>query len=108
MINLLKFKKRTDDGESGEEAYGKYMQAVAPLLAKVGGRLLWLGKTDQFLIGDEKNCWDRVMLIEYPSRQAFLEMTSSDAYKMVKDRRTSALENSALIASTTLSGSLGK
>ena len=46
MINLLKFKNETEDGVEGSELYKCYKRKAAELLKQVGGKLLWLGKTD--------------------------------------------------------------
>ena len=69
MINLLKFKETTEDKkETGQEAYTRYMMNVAPLLEKVGGRLLWMGSVKQIFIGTDTDNWDRVLLVEYPRK----------------------------------------
>lgn len=39
MLNLLEFRP-----DGGAERYGEYGEAVAPLLAGIGGRLLWAGR----------------------------------------------------------------
>jgi uncharacterized protein (DUF1330 family) len=41
-----------------------------------------------------------VILVEYPSRQAFVEMTSSPKYGDVSKDRTAGLADSRLIAMT--------
>ena len=46
MINLLKFKNETEDEVEGSELYKCYKRKAAELLKQVGGKLLWLGKTD--------------------------------------------------------------
>lgn len=101
MVNLLKFRETAGDGpESGREAYDRYANAVAPMLAKVGGRLLWMGDVDGVFIGTEGDKWDRVMLVEYPSRKAFLAMIMQEEYREAHRDREKGLENSALLAST--------
>jgi uncharacterized protein (DUF1330 family) len=103
MINLLKFKRSNGDPEEGINAYSRYMSNVAPFLSQVGGRLLWLGDVDQVFIGSEENdAWDRVLLVEYPSRKAFLEMVSNPEYQKIHQDRDAALEDSALLPSKTI------
>lgn len=105
MINLLKFKKTTEDKkETGQEAYTRYMMNVAPLLEKAGGRLLWMGSVKQVFIGIDHDNWDRVLLVEYPSRKAFLEMISTPEYQEVHKDREAGLETSALLVSKTGAG----
>jgi len=106
MINLLKFKATTESGESGEAVYARYAQHAAPLLASVGGRLLWQAKADQYIVADETQRWDRVLLVEYPSRAAFLKMTQLPEFQEVQKERVDALESTLLIAATTEGGVL--
>jgi uncharacterized protein (DUF1330 family) len=107
MINLLKFMETATTGqESGEAAYTRYMINVAPLLEKAGGRLLWMGSVKQVFIGTETDRWDRVLLVEYPSRKAFLDMISSSKYQEVHKDREAGLETSALLMTKTEAGIL--
>jgi len=89
MLNLLAFKP-----EGGRERYGEYGEAVAPLLEKAGGRIVFLGEPAQALIGD--GSWDLVLLVEYPTRQAFLEMIGSAEYQAIGHLRTEALSKGEL------------
>jgi uncharacterized protein (DUF1330 family) len=110
MLNLLKFAERTDgagDGDgsnsgSGRDSYARYGDRVRSMLEKVGGRVLWQGRADSVVIGGEDDDWDAVILVEYPSRKAFLEMTSSPKYREVSKDRTAGLADSRLIAMTEL------
>ncbi|MFQ5652331.1 MAG: DUF1330 domain-containing protein [bacterium] len=102
MVNLLKFKTDTGDGETGEEAYTRYTQNAATFVAKIGGRVLWYGHADQFIIGGPEDRWDRVLLVEYPSRAAFLKMVQMPEFQAVQKERQAALERTVLIATTTL------
>lgn len=84
MLNLLRFKP-----DGGQERYGEYGAAVTPLLAKAGGRVVFAGDPATALLGDSS--WDMVVLVEYPSRKAFLDMLASPAYQEVGHLRTEAL-----------------
>jgi uncharacterized protein (DUF1330 family) len=84
MLNLLSFRP-----DGGRERYEEYGAAVAPLLERVGGRMVFLGSPAPALLGDES--WDLVVLVEYPTRQAFLEMIGSAEYQEVGHLRTEAL-----------------
>src|SRR5690606_32554528 len=90
MLNLLDFKH-----DGGAERYREYAAAVAPLLERVGGRVLFAGSGCAPLIGPSK--WDMVALVEYPSRQAFLDMVGSDDYQAIAHLRAEALERSELV-----------
>ncbi len=103
MLNILKFKERTDDGaESGEAAYNRYGANVAPLLAKVGGKVLWGGQVKRTLIGDLDIQPDRILIVYYPSKEAFIEMSTSDAYAKIGGDREKALEYGGLIVTETM------
>jgi uncharacterized protein (DUF1330 family) len=91
MLNLLEF---LPDG--GAERYGEYGQAVAPLLEGVGGRAVFAGRPSESLIGD--GSWDLMVLVEYPTRQAFLDMVSSPEYQAIEHLRSESLRRSELRA----------
>lgn len=101
MLNLLKFKERADgidadDNISGAEAYGRYAEAVAPHLARVGGQIVWSGVCTGTLIGPAGE-WDVVVVVRYPSRQKFIEMTSDEDYLAIHHHRSAALADSRLV-----------
>jgi uncharacterized protein (DUF1330 family) len=84
MLNLLSFKP-----DGGQERYEEYGEAVAPLLEKAGGRIVFLGDPAPALLGE--GSWDMVVLVEYPTRQAFLDMIGSAEYQAIGHLRTEAL-----------------
>jgi uncharacterized protein (DUF1330 family) len=100
MVNLLKFKKITESGEQGREAYERYGRNTMPILKEIGARVLWLGAVKEVFIGGEYDYWDEVLIVEYPSRKAFLQMISRPDYLQIHKDREIALENSALLATT--------
>ncbi len=103
MVNLLRFGKTGRSGsETGRQSYERYAQAVEPLLKRVGARLLWLGSVDQIFIGDDTDAFDHVMLVEYPSRKAFLDMVSSPEYLEANEDREAGLQRTVLLAADTL------
>lgn len=90
MLNLLAFKPG-----GGEERYREYADAVAPLLEGVGGRILQAYRPGPTMIGAED--WDMVAVVEYPTRQAFLDMIASPEYQRVMHLRTEALVRAGLV-----------
>jgi uncharacterized protein (DUF1330 family) len=99
MLNLLKFKESaTDGGGSGAEAYGRYGDAVVEMLEARGGKLLWSGRGEQILIGDPAEDWDAVILVQYPSRKAFIEMVTAPEYDEAHKHREQGLERTMLVA----------
>ena len=101
MINLLKFRALDDaDGVSGVEEYRRYGDVALEMIEHQGGRVLWAGTGDQVLIGDPEQDWDAVLLVEYPSRAAFIEMVSRPEYLEAHAHRERALERTVVIACT--------
>lgn len=89
MLNLLSFKP-----EGGRERYLEYGEAVLPLLEKAGGRVVFQGAAAPVVLGNES--WDLVLLVEYPTRRAFLDMIQSPEYQAIAHLRTEALAKGEL------------
>ena len=105
MLNLLRFKQRADgvdEGATGAEAYARYSLAAEPFLRAVGGRLRAALNPQQCVIGPMEGEWDLVLLVEYPSRQKFLEMAANPGYQEIHAHREAALADSRLIACSDL------
>lgn len=108
MLNLLKFKARAEGAEgSGASEYAKYGEAAVQMVESRGGKVLWMGRADQMLIGDADESWDSVALVQYPSRKDFLEMVSTPEYEKAHEHRESGLERTVLIACTETVNRLG-
>jgi len=99
MLNLLRL---VPDG--GRAGYERYLRAVAPLLARVGGSLVLLGQGAELLIGDRNDAWDLVVLVTYPRRQALLDMIASDAYRAIAHHRSESVARSVLLALDEVTG----
>jgi len=105
MLNLLRFKEHASgidaaDGITGAAAYARYAAGVARLLERVGARVLFTIVPQESVIGPDPAEWDLVAAVEYPSRHAFLEMTSDPDYLEIQVHRQSGLADSRLIACT--------
>ncbi len=99
MLNLMKFKEHSDDGDgSGWDAYLRYSQAASPLIKEQGGRIIWTAKIEQLALCDMEGDWDMAALVEYPNRTAFLNMFASEAYKAASVHRINALERHVILA----------
>jgi len=104
-LNLLKFAERAsgngEDGErTGRDSYARYGERMREMLEQTGARVLFQGRADSVVIGGAADGWDAVILVEYPSRKAFLEMTSTPKYREVSKDRGAGLVDSRLIAMT--------
>jgi uncharacterized protein (DUF1330 family) len=97
MINLLQFR-----ANGGRESYLRYAQEVAPHLQRVGGTVRYGGAAPGVVIGDgEKPWWDAIIVVEYPSPAAFLDMVSNEEYLKVHEYRAAGLDRGDLIATST-------
>jgi uncharacterized protein (DUF1330 family) len=111
MLNLVRLRDMANypgdheaarDGLTGAEAYAAYGRDSAPVLARVGGSILWRGAFDVTLIGPQDEAWDIMFIARYPSAHAFLAMISDPEYQAAVVHRQAAVETSRLIRSRAL------
>jgi uncharacterized protein (DUF1330 family) len=96
MVNLLKFKAK-----GGLESYQQYGREVAPHLERVGAVVRYAGAAPAFIIGEgERPWWDAILIVEYPTPQAFIDMVTTPEYAKVQEHRAAALERGDLIATS--------
>ena len=96
MVNLLKFK-----AQGGLESYLRYGREVAPHLERVGAAIRYAGTAPAVIIGEgERPWWDAILIVEYPTPQAFIDMVTTPEYAKVHEHRAAALERGDLIATS--------
>ncbi len=103
MVNLLRFKERADApdaGLAGIDAYRLYGEPMRRIVEERGGRFLWMGRVDSFVIGASDARFDAVALMEYPSRRAFVEIVNDPRVREIGAHRAAGLEGQWLIATT--------
>ena len=103
MVNLLRFKDRADapdEGVAGVDAYKLYGEPMRRIVEERGGRFLWMGRVDSFVIGASDSPFDAVALVEYPSRRAFVEIVNDPRVREIGAHRAAGLEGQWLIATT--------
>lgn len=100
MLNLLAFKERAADGSgSGRGAYARYGDDVGRMIEARGGKVIFMGEARHVFVGDpEANEWDVVVLVSYPSRQAFIEMVSTPEYAATHTHREAGVERTVVVA----------
>ena len=105
MLNLLKYRERAtypDDSGwekcSGRTAYERYMAVARNKVAEAGGEFIWQGNVAASPIAPSDESWDEVILVRYPSAEAFLSMVTDTNYQALLIHRSAALEDSRLIA----------
>lgn len=82
---------------TGAEAYARYGTETAPVLARVGGSILYRGTFRAGLIGPPDEVWDHVFIARYPSAHAFFAMVTDPDYRQAVIHRQAAVRTSRLI-----------
>jgi len=110
MLNLLKFREWADYSKyeqlkpaqsiSGKEAYKLYMNSIFSVFKSAGSRIIYFGKSSDYLIGPDAVKWDAVLLVEHQSAEKFIEFAQNDEYLKYYGHRHAALEDSRLLPST--------
>ena len=96
MINLLQFR-----ADGGRQSYIRYAQEVTPHLQRVGGTVRYAGVSPSMVIGDgEKPWWEAIIVVEYPSPAAFVDMVSNEDYLKLHEHRAAGLDRGDLIATS--------
>lgn len=99
MVNLLKFKP------GGFEHYLQYGRELGPHLQRAGATIRYAGGDPGVVIGDgDRPSWDAIVIVEYPSPSAFIDMVTSDEYAKIHEHRAAALEYGGLIATSAWHG----
>ncbi|MDR0194598.1 MAG: DUF1330 domain-containing protein [Myroides sp.] len=106
-LNLIRLKEVADYSEHPElqseevissfDAYQKYITLTLPFLEASGGKILYIGTGDQFLIGPQEERWDLCMLIEQNSVADFFAFEQNPEYMKIVGHRTAAVADSRLL-----------
>ena len=93
MLNLLRY------GPGGQESYAVYARHLRETyLPRYGGEVLYFGTGSTALVADDGQAWDAVLLVRYPTREAFSRMVADPHYQEITRYRTEALEEAVLQA----------
>jgi len=92
MLNLLQFR------EDGVSSYREYSERVGPHLARVGAEVVYAGNLSTALVAPDGWGWDAVLLVRYPSREAFSQMVADPDYQQITGLRSAALDEAVLQA----------
>lgn len=77
------------------EANAKYESVVVPMLLQVGGQAVYAGASKNGNLmeyGPELDNWNRVLLVRYPSRRAFLDLVTREDYAPIEPYKIMALQ----------------
>lgn len=104
MLNLLKFKEKATyaDGRetdlTGQQAYSLYAEQMVPFVTSKGGRFVFGGPAKCLMLGQVDELWDTVGIVEYPSKEAFVEIVSAPEVAEFGVHRAAGLQGQLLIA----------
>ncbi|MDT0301374.1 DUF1330 domain-containing protein [Streptomonospora wellingtoniae] len=90
MLNLLRF------APDGRASYAEYTRKARPFLERYGAELLYAGDGAAPLVAEEGQDWDAVLLVRYPSREAFGRMVADPEYQEITGLRSGALVEAVL------------
>ena len=110
MVNFMKYRERaaysdgSDGGRSGMEADDEY--APTEVLADIGAVIAFFGDvTDPASTG-----WDRIGIVQYPSRRAFIEMQSRRDFQEKHQHKEAGMDHTIVFAvppHTVAAGAIG-
>lgn len=101
MLNLVRLRKKAEyaDGHeaTGAEAYQRYSDTSAPVLQKIGGRIVWRGAFELMMVGPQDEAWDIAFIAEYPGVSVFVEMMKDATYREAMVHRQAGVLDSRLV-----------
>ena len=112
MVNFLRYKDEAtyDDAPpggkavSGRKAYSRYGMVAFPTVYRTGGRLAFLGRTEDVLQepkgGLTAGRWDDIAVMEYTQPKSLLTMEQIPRYRAALAHRDAGLDRTVIIASS--------
>ena len=91
MLNLLRFRP---GGRASYEQYARHL--VMTFLPRYGAQVVYAGDGSTPLVAEQGQAWDAVLLVRFPSREAFSQMVADPEYRQVTRLRTEALTEAVL------------
>ena len=92
MLNLLRY------ADGGAASYAEYAEKIVPFLDGLGAEIVYIGDTSTTLVAPASHDWDAVLLVRYPSREAFSRMVADPEYQKITGLRTAGLDAAVLQA----------
>ena len=73
---------------------------MVPFVVSKGGRVIWSGRVSSQVIGTGGEEFHTVAIVEYPSRQAFVQIAMDPFVARIGEHRAAGLEMQWLLATT--------
>jgi hypothetical protein len=100
MVNLMRYKDVAEyrDGRethrTGREADDEYMPTDS--LTGVGAKLVYVADVEDQFLGDGTQ-WDRIGIVKYPTRRAFIEMQKRDDFRASHEHKEAGMSETIVI-----------
>jgi uncharacterized protein (DUF1330 family) len=107
ILNLLKFKASTQEGEvteSGFAAYGAYSAGVGDAFTRIGGRTLYFGKVNHIFGTVAGTDWDAAILTRYPAPLALASFWLDEGFIAAHHHRENGVAASRVLVLSSLRG----
>ena len=100
MVNFMRYKKVASYADGGEQISGKQADnryAPTDVLAKIGADIVFVGD-----VLDTDGSWDRMAIVRYPTRKAFIDMQTREDFKEKKVHKDAGMEFTVIMCSLPL------
>ncbi len=100
MVNLMKYHQvaqydgATESTRTGREADDEY--APTAILRDIGARIVFVGDVQRQLLGEP--AWDRIGVVRYPTRRAFMEMQRRGDFKEKHVHKEAGMEQTTVMS----------
>jgi hypothetical protein len=100
MVNLMQYREHAEyeDGRETALTGREADDAYAPLgpLAAVGAEIVFVADAEDQLIGEQPK-WDRVAVVRYPTRAAFIAMQERDDFREAHEHKEAGMAETIVI-----------
>ncbi len=92
MLNLFRLKP------GAEATFARWGAIMAPILERRGAQVLYAGQPTELLVSDPGGEWDRILLVQYPTRKAALDLANDADFAAAVRLRQTIVERQVLYA----------
>jgi uncharacterized protein (DUF1330 family) len=102
MVSLQRYRDVAEYPESegapitGREAYGRYGEALRPIVEEHGGRVIAVAEMRGLLIGNGEADFDTMTTLEFPDVATWQSVMALDTVKEISRHRVAGLESQVL------------
>lgn len=107
MLNLNCYRERAAyetppaDGSSpdvsGQEAYLRYGAVATTVIERVGARILWYAPAEWAVVGEDRDRYDEVVAVWYPSLAAFKALVTDPELLAAHAHRAAGLDRATIL-----------